>query len=96
MTALAPFIPDPALTEDDPSAPGSVEHTLDQAVWLAYQREFMRAADEAVRDEVAKINANYRAAQREQPKRQPRATDPDYLDGDYEMVGTIQLSDWGD
>lgn len=94
--SVAPLKSDPALAEDEAPAPGSVEHTLDQTVWLAYQREFMRAADEAVRDEVAKINANYRAAQREQPTSQPRATDPDNLDGDYEMIGTRQAYEFGE
>ena len=72
---------------------------MERALWLHRMQQALRAADEAVADEVAKINANYRAAKAreitENAPRAPRATDPDYLDGDYKMIGSIQSSDWG-
>ena len=93
-----PLKSDPAEVEwpFETPAPGSGEEAMERALWLSRMQQAMRAADEALAEEVAKINASYRAAQRDLPARAPRATDPDYLDGDYEMVGSIQSSEWGD
>lgn len=76
----------------------SPEDMLEQAVFLARWREAHARVDAGMKEMVAEINAAYRARKEREaamPVRQPRATDADYLDGDYEMVGSIQSSEWG-
>ena len=100
---LAPLKADPALWAVDTwpfesPAPGSGEEAMERALWLARMQQALQDFDQDCKDIVAEINASHRAAKakREQePARQPRASDPDYLDGDYKMIGSIQSSDWG-
>jgi len=97
-----PLKSDPALTAEvewpfQTPAPGSGEEAMERALWLARMQQALQDFDQDCKDIVAEINASHRAAKaKQEPARQPRATDPDYLDGDYKMIGSIQSSDWGD
>lgn len=91
--------PDPALTEDEwpfsTPAIGSGEEAMERALWLHRMQEANRAWAQVWKDRAAEAKAR-QIAKAQEPARQPRATDPDYLDGDYELIGTFQSSDWGD
>lgn len=33
---------------------------------------------------------------KERLRRRPKPDDPNYLDGDYDMIGSFQATDWGE
>lgn len=83
---LPSFIPDPAVTEDDAYA-------------VRIRKQFERDPEFAERwlATHARTMAEYHATAAERQARwenMPRVP-RDPLDGDYEMIGTIQSSDWG-
>jgi hypothetical protein len=83
-----PLKSDPAEVEwpFETPAPGSGEEAMERALWLSRMQQAMRAADEAVTEEVAKINASYRAA-----SPQPKRTYPDTMQGALQRDDDVRL-----